>query len=243
MAEKCRNRRKGRRYSLKVTHKTNASLETADGRSYDGHLADVSIAGAAVRFAGKSAPRLRVGQEITITLRVPLTSQRSQILDIRAVVRNLVVDANTKSVRCGFEFDRRIEVDSPLYEAIRTLANRRAAQRIAPSRQEEMTIVLRTAEGTAAEGRIKDISDTGVGIIVGGALESDTIGLDSIALSFHLPTEDHDTTLTGQIRHQETQHDQTIVGVEFDDESEDFKDHRKEIVRYLMQRQRELLKK
>ena len=243
MAEKCRNRRKTRRYPLKLKRTSNASVETADGNTYDGHLADVSIAGAAVRFAENSAPPLRVGQEISITLRVPLTSQRHQILDIRAVVRNLIDDKKSKSVRCGLQFDRRIEVDSPLYEAIRTLANRRAAQRVAPSRQEEMTIVLRTAEGAEAEGRIKDISDTGVGVIFGGELEGDTIGLDSIALSFHLPTEDHDTTVTGRVQHYESHHDQTVVGIEFDGESENFTAQRKEIVRYLMQRQRELLKK
>lgn len=244
MTEGHHNKRKDRRYRGNVLKRVDAAVQTPDGKSYDGKLDDVSIAGAAMRFAANAAPSFKTGQMITITLCVPLPNQAHQVIDIQAEVRYLAQDDDTASIRCGLKFDRRVENGSALYSALRVLANRRSETRMLPARNEDITMVLKAPDGTEVQGEVRDISAHGARVLVGGDFENDTIGLDSIALSFHLPSEDHDTTLIGKIRNKEIQHDKTYVGIEFDDaDSPKFAAQQREIVRYLMRRQRELLRK
>ena len=147
-------------------------------------------------------------------------------------------------MRCGLSFDQKIVQSSSLYSALRALANRRNEQRIAPNPDEGITMVLKTADGQEVKGSVRDISANGARIMVGGDFDAGTIGLDSVALSFQLPSEDHSNTLTGVIRNQQIDHDQTYLGVIFDEnESEDFKEQQRDVMRYLMRRQRELIRK
>ena len=70
-----------------------------------------------------------------------------------------------------------------------------------------------------------------------------TIGFDAVALSFQLPSEDHDSELTGVICSRHTDHDETYVGIQFDEQqSPKFKEQQREITRYLMNRQRKLIR-
>jgi c-di-GMP-binding flagellar brake protein YcgR len=219
-------------------------VQTPDGQSYDGQLDDVSIAGAAIRFAANAAPPFKAGEMITIRLRVPLLNQGHQVFDIQAEVRYLTQDDDTESIRCGLKFDRRIEHGSALYSALRVLANRRSETRLTPAQNEEITMVLKAPDGAEVKGNVRDISAHGARVLVGGDFEDDTIGLDSIALSFHLPGEDHDTKLIGKIRNKEIQHDENYVGIQFAHaDSPKFAAQQREIVRYLMKRQRDLLRK
>lgn len=244
MADRHHDKRKDRRYRGNMLKRVDAAVQTPDGQSYDGQLDDVSIAGAAIRFAANAAPSFKVGQIIIITLCVPLPIQAHHVVDIQAEVRYLAQDDDTASIRCGLKFDHRVAEDSALYSALRVLANRRVETRLAPAPNEEITMVLKTPDGAEVKGNVRDISAHGARVLVGGDFEKDTIGLDSIALSFHLPGEDHDTTLIGKIRNKEKKHDETYVGIQLDDaDSPKFVAQQREIVRYLMKRQRDLLRK
>jgi c-di-GMP-binding flagellar brake protein YcgR len=244
MTETSNHKRKASRYRVKALKRVTAAVQISDGYSYDGMLDDISIAGAGIRFAANAAPSLEAGQVITITLRLPLPSQKYHIVDIQAEVRYLAADDETESIRCGLQFDRRVAKGGALYSALRALANRRNEPRITPARNEKIPIILKTADGTEVEGNLRDISANGARVLVGGDFATDTTGLDSIALSFHLPSEDHDTELAGKIQNQETKHDETYVGIRFDDQdSPDFGLRQREIIRYLMRRQREMVRK
>jgi c-di-GMP-binding flagellar brake protein YcgR len=244
MTDARHNKRKHRRYRGNVLKRVDAALQTPDGQSYDGRLDDVSIAGAAIRLAANAAPQFKLGQIITITLHVPLPNHGHQIVDIPAEIRNLTPEDDTGSLRCGLKFDRHVEAGSAFYSALRALANRRAETRVAPAHNEKITMVLKTGDGAEVEGSVQDISAHGARVLVGGEFAKDSIGLDAIALSFQLPSEDHETSMTGIIRNQRVNQEETYLGVQFDDAgSPNFTARQREIMRYLMRRQRELIRK
>jgi len=244
MKEKCDDKRNARRYRGNALNRVEAVVQTTDGKSYDGRLDDVSVAGAAIRLAANEAPHFKIGQVMTITLRVPLPGHGYQIIDIPAEIRNMTPEDESGTVRCGLEFDHRVQAGSAFYSALRTLANRRNEPRVAPACGEEITIVLKTADGEEVEGSVQDISAHGARVMIGSEFAKDSIGFDNIALSFQLPSEDHETSATGIIRNHRIDQDETVVGIQFDDvDSPDFTAHQRDIIRYLMQRQRDLLRK
>ena len=244
MEQKRNDRRMNSRHDGGAVKRVKTTVQFEDGRSYDGQLDDVSISGAAARFAANTSPRLKLGQKIIITLRLPLPSRNYQVADVRAIVRHIGEENDSAFVRCGLQFEKRVTSGGALYRALRALANRRREPRLAPASDEAITMVLKTDDGLEINGQIRDISANGARVLVGGDFETDALGLDSIALSFQLPSEDHDTKLVGQVRNSRTNRDQTYVGVEFDEAgSPGFRAQQKEIVRYLMRRQREMLRK
>jgi c-di-GMP-binding flagellar brake protein YcgR len=168
MTDRHNNKRKDRRYRGNMLKGVDAAVQTPNGQSYDGQLDDVSIAGAAIRFAANAAPSFKVGQIIIITLCVPLPYQARQVVDIQAEIRYLAQDDDTESIRCGLKFDRRIGEGSTLYSALRVLANRRVETRMAPALNEEITMVLKTPDGAEVKGNVRNISAHGARVLLGG---------------------------------------------------------------------------
>jgi len=244
MSEQHKERRRSKRVTLEKPDRLPAAVETPGGTDIDGHLNDFSVDGVAISFSGKDIPPLFMGQTVTLTLRVPMPSQKYSVVSIDAQVRNFVYDPATEIARCGLEFENRIRRDSNLFSALYTIANQRNAVRIEPDRQSPVTIELKTPNGLQAEGTIRDISATGVSIVVSGDLEKSDIGMDTIELSFSLPDTEGDVDLSGTIRHKKLDMDATWVGIEFDEQEDTRTDtQQQKILRYIMQRQRELLKK
>lgn len=238
------DKRRVGRYGGSAVKRVKTAVQTADGASFGGQLHDVSIAGAAIRFSVNEAPSLRRGQSMTITLRLPLPNKKFHVVDIQARVRHIDRDDETKSVRCGLQFDHRVARGSALYTTLRALANRRAETRLAPGEDEKISMVLKTDDGAEISGNVRDISANGARVMVGGDFETDAIGLDSIALSFRLPSEEHDTVIAVHIRNQQAEKNRTCIGLQFDDqETPNFRAQQKEVMSYLMKRQRDLIRK
>ncbi len=244
MSDQDNNRRKSQRIELDESESASVAVETPGGSSLDGRIADFSIDGIALCFQGSDVPPLFTGQKVTITLRVPMSSQEYSVVDITAEVRNFVHDPASEISRCGLKFDYTTRRDSVLFRALSTIANQRNAARIEPDNDEPVTIALKTPEGIQSEGKITDISASGVGIVISGKLEDSNLGLDTIGLSFSLPDDEEDVDLSGTIRHRKLDFESTWVGIEFDHEEETRTDmEQKKILRYIMKRQRELLNK
>jgi hypothetical protein len=110
----------------------------------------------------------------------------------------------------------------------------------------QTTITLKIPDDLQVEGIIKNISEIGIGLVVSSDLYDKDLGLDSIGVSFSLPDADDEVDLSGTIRHKKLDIDTTWVGIEIgqDEKEKDLRadQEQKNILDYIMQRQRELLK-
>lgn|GEM_PF-6918560 len=244
MSKQRKERRKSARVQLEEPDRVTAAVETPGGSNFEGRVADFSVSGVAICFNGSEIPPLFMGQTVTITLRVPMPSQEYSVVDFEAGVRTFTYDPGSGTSRCGLAFDKEIRRDSVLFSTLYAIANQRSAARIEPDKEKPITIALKTSDGLKAEGTIRDISATGVGIVVSGELEGPDVGLDTVGMSFTLPDTDNEVDLSGTIRHKKLDMDATWIGIEFDpQEASSIDERQRQIVRYVMQRQRDLLKK
>ena len=91
---------------------------------------------------------------------------------------------------------------------------------------------------------LKDISVSGLALLVDLEAEDALGELDVIEMSFRLPTSDKDFRLVGSIRNRELVNEHVRYGVEFDDKrSKYFPRQQDEIFAYVMHRQRAALRK
>jgi len=244
MSGKPKERRRSQRIELDEQDRITAAIETPGGSSFEGQIADFSIDGVTICFQGGELPPLFMGQTVTITLRVAMPSQEYSVVDIEATVRKFAYDPASGISRCGLEFCHRVRRDSILFSTLFAIANQRGAARIEPDSKNPVAIALKLPDGFQAEGTIRDISATGVGVVVPGSLEGADVGQDTVDVIFSLPDADGDVDMSGTIRHKKLDFDATWVGIEFNEQDESRTDlQQKKIVDYVMQRQRDLLKK
>jgi c-di-GMP-binding flagellar brake protein YcgR len=215
------------------------TIPNPDGTPFAGRLLDVSGSGAGARFPAAGCPILAVGQEIDLVF----TSQRLEApAAVRARIQHRAEEEGFR--RYGFRFLDEKQLHAELPSALLELFNRRRALRVTPDPESPIAVVLEGPRGSPrAEGRLADVSAIGVGVSLDPDAESALANIDRVVVSLALPGAGPPVTLAGRIRYRRLAGAEIRYGIAFDPgQSQDFTREQDRITRYVMERQRDLLR-
>ena len=130
------------------------------------HLIDISVAGAAVAFL--DAQHDEVTRLVGSSLAEPKVRIESNRLpdSLEIMCRVAHIQQVDAGVVCGVAFLRRIDETFNLDQALLRVFNRRGAVRVEPAPAPPIEVTLTGPSGAAINGHMRDLSLTGVGVIV-----------------------------------------------------------------------------
>ncbi len=238
-----RERRKIYRVVPDDAHRLEVTVRTEDGKAFRGEVLDVTIDGAGTRFERETGPVFGLGHSVTLIFSAPWLDEP---VEVSAKVRSRVERGKSRHYRYGFVLDQSVELEKRLPGGVFRLSNRRVAYRVSPDPTKPVAVAIKVpgARTPKVTARLKDISVSGLALLVDPEAESTLGELDVIEMSFRLPTSDKDFQLVGWIRSRELVNEHARYGVEFDDKrSKHFARRRDEIFAYVADRQRQELQK
>ena len=146
--------------------------------------------------------------------------------------------------RYGFGFLEGERLDAELPSVLRKLFNRRKALRLAPDLGMPVAVVLEgEGGGMRVEARLANLSPIGAGVALDPESESAFANTSRIGISLSLPGARVPVRLIAHIRHRRLVAGEILYGLEFDpDLSQDFTRRQDQITKYVMERQRALLR-
>ena len=238
-----RERRKVYRVVPDDAHRLDIAVKTEDGKAFRGEVLDVAIDGAGTRFERETGPVFGLGHSVALIFSAPWLDEP---IEVSGKVRSRIELGEYRQYRYSFEFDQSAELQKRLPEGVFRLFNRRCAYRTSPDPAKPVAVVIKPPGVGMAKvtARLKDISVSGLALLVDPEAENTLGELDVIEMSFRLPTSDQDFQLVGWIRSRELVNEHARYGVEFDDKrSKHFARRRDEIFAYVADRQRQELRK
>lgn len=223
------------------------AIKLASGATFFADVLEINGQGADLRFARESAPSLPLGQHATLAFRSP---RFQKPVEIKAVAFSRIESEAARGY--GFRFERTPELEATL-QSIFSLVNQRHAHRVRPRMTESIAVILGFAPGEeasvpragvrSAKGLLRDISLSGLGLAVPAEVEISFANVEIVSVAPQLPGASGSLPLVGWIRNRRFDERQVTYGIEFDAErSEDYDARHKEIVEYVMRRQREQLR-
>lgn len=237
-----RGRRKHYRVIPGQTRRLDVSVRVeGDGRVFRGEVLDMTIDGAGVRFTTDAAPVVALGHSVMLTFSA---SWLDESFEVSGTVKSRIELGESREYRYGFAFDQSAELQKRLPSGVFQLFNRRGAYRVStdPADPVAVTVRLPRVDMDPVTARLKDVSVSGLALLVSSGAEKTLGACDSVEMSFRLPTSDKDLHLVGWIRNRQLNHEHVRYGVEFDEErSHNFTRQQDEIFAYVMHRQREAL--
>jgi c-di-GMP-binding flagellar brake protein YcgR len=227
-------------YRVEVDESAGAQVVVKEtgGGEHQGHLIDVSAAGAGVRFDGAAAPSLAVGQEVNLDFRgrpfaepITLAARVLHRTEERGGVR-----------RYGFQFLRPL-LDADMPPALRSYFNRRQAVRVQPAPGERIAVMLSAGTGPKVEARLDDLSIMGAGVVLVTATEPHLAEATSVNLSIHLPGQRRPVEVVGAIRHRLLVGGRIRYGIAFDADATPRFEHQQEAInRWIARREMDSLR-
>ncbi len=233
------DRRAQYRVDLGESTDLSVTIPNPQGVPFSGELLDVSGSGAGVRFVLPDCPILALGEVIKLVF----TSKRlKDPVRVAARVQNRTEEEGAR--RYGFGFIDGRQLDAELPPVLRKLFNRRKALRVAPDPDRPVAVVLEgEGGGIRAEARLANLSTIGAGVAIDPESESAFADTSRIAISLSLPDSRDPIRLIAHIRHRRLVAAEILYGLEFDAElSQDFTRQQDQITKYVMERQRALLR-
>ena len=178
-----------------------------------------------------NAHALHLGERVRLTFSAPVLDEPLGIL-ARVVYRSEADEGRHYRVR----FPQLGKLPSCIY----TLFNRRSAYRVSPSYRGKPHIRIRSltpdVPSREADAQVKDISVSGIGLLLALDTESKFGDFGSIALELSIPGTEQPVKLIGNIRNRRLQDDQLVYGIEFDPEkTEDFAAQQEIVRRYVQE--------
>lgn len=215
------------------------TIPNPQGSPFSGRLLDVSGSGAGVRFALPDCPILALGEVVELVF----TSKRlKDPVRVTASVQNRTEEEGTR--RYGFGFLEGEQLDAELPSVLRKLFNRRKALRVSPDPGMPVAVVLEgEGGGMRVEARLANLSPIGAGVTLDPESESAFANTSRLGISPSLPDSRVPGRLIAHIRHRRLIAAEILYGLEFDpDLSQDFTRQQNQITKYVMERQRALLR-
>jgi c-di-GMP-binding flagellar brake protein YcgR len=216
------------------------SLLNQSGPPCMGRLLDVSGMGAGVLFVSPSIPNLAVGQEVDLVF---TSGTLAESMTVAARVQHRT-EEQEGSRRFGFRFLQTQEIDAQLPPAMREFFNRRRSVRVTPEADRPVRASLIVGEyGELVDARVRNISETGIGISLEAALESKFADVTAVALSLHLPDARHPMNLMGNIRYRRLVGTGVLYGIDFDaEQSRNYDRKQRMITKYVLKRELQSLR-
>ena len=231
------SRRKVYRVVPDEAHQLDVAIRTENGKVFRGEVVDVTIDGAGTRFEREAAPAFALGHPVTLIFSAAWLDEP---VDVSAKVRSRAGQGEYQQYHYGFAFDQSAELPNRLPKRVFQVFNRRGAPRVPldPTKPVEVAIKAPGVGTSTVTGCLKDISVSGLALLVEPEAAYTLGALDVIEMSFHLPTRDKAFQLVGWIRNRELVHEHVRYGVEFDHtHSQVFSPAARKIFAYVMHRQ------
>jgi hypothetical protein len=202
-------------------------LSSGGGRRAVGRMRDISVAGASLELPLRDDPAFAAGEPVQIALQM---RHRQRALEVAGHIRR--VQKTRRNVIYGIEFDAEtcpttlrhhraleqlmseitlVEQSNP---GARIVAERRAAKRARPNEEVTLSIELRGKGDRRATSVLRDISITGLGVIVPAADDPEFAADEEMELTLQLPHDSLD--LVAKIRRGLLIDSQVCYGLEFD---------------------------
>ena len=219
--------------------------KTASGEAFLGEIVALNSDGAVTHFARERKPRLAVGQRTMLTF---TASWLAVPIEIEATVESR---EEREAFRCyRFLFEKSEGLESQLSEGLYQVCNRRSALRVEPHPKQPIEVALKIPQGLAGESgdaselhatvRLRDISATGVGLILESHFERVFAAVDFAEMCFCLPPSSTPVHLAAWIRYRQLEGDSVRYGLQFTPKhSVRFEAQRVEIIDYVTRRQRD----
>jgi hypothetical protein len=211
-------------------------------------LIDISAAGAALAFADTEKPQVEALLRSTRQPPVVIIDSGALEEELTIQCRFAHIQAVPAGVICGVAFLRQIDDTFNLEGALLRIFNRRGAVRIEPDPDVQLVIHLETPSGNAlGQGRLKDLSLTGLGILVSPDQMKTLPNGTNIMLRFSLREEAFEMPATVRFGTVRTElrpgglapEDVGVAGLEFDAKARNNANNRKRLASWIMWRQRE----
>jgi len=234
------DRRKKYRVEPESPGALEVSLILSSRKSLPGELINMSIDGSAVFFPANDCPDLTPNERVKLKF---VMTQTKKSITIDAIVKDSCTAGERKL--CRFQFAEPASFVQELDPSLWEYFNRRQGFRVEPERVEPIEVMLEWRDGFA-QGRIIDISTTGMGLEVDPELARALGHGDRLTLSFRLPGSEIPLKLAGNIVHGKPKGENTHCGIRFDwswSKTDDFELQESVIGAYLMRRHREIGRK
>jgi len=215
-------------------------LVLSSRKSLPGELINMSLDGSAVFFPGNKCPDLTPNERVKLKF---VMTQRKKSITIDAIVKDSCTAAERKL--CRFQFAEPASFVQELDPSLWKYFNRRQGFRIEPDGVEPIEVMLEW-HGGFAQGRIIDISTTGMGLEVDPELARALGQADRLTVSFQLPGSEMPLKLVGNTMYRKPKGQNSHCGIRFDwswSKTDNFELQESVIGAYLMRRQREIDRK
>ncbi len=229
-SQMCRffNRRGAPRATLGPHEQVDVALRSSGSWQVRGHVHDLSVSGAAVWLSGEDARRVTAGSPVRIVLTPEHGGQR---VELEGRVR--WTHETDGPLLCGIAFDpemtrgyeqQRREIERLIAgrpprgtaSATARVVNRRTAQRVRPETGLQITVEISGPGERTAQARLRDISATGMAVVVVAEHDPEFGPGEEMALAFRLG--DRTLDLVARVRRGLLIDDVVCYGLEFDTE-------------------------
>ena len=206
-------------------------LETPRGESFKGRALDVRSEEKEVlllaEFPTHPTPLLQLGERA----RLSLTGEGLKTL-IR--VEGSVVFRRDEDEGRSYHFS----LDAETGGRVGLLVNRRAAIRVKPTAAKPVVAMVNVAlDEPPVEVVLRDLSTTGVSLVIRRQLEARLFSLSKVRITLQLPDEKNPIAMIGCIRNRRLLDASLVYGIEFEKEdSTDFLMRQDQILRFVLNR-------
>jgi hypothetical protein len=180
-----------------------AAVRTSRGAVIAGEPANVSVDGAALRFAVSElgvtgGPVFEIGEQVELLFGVP--ARDKPVLVTATVIHRTEQDG---ARQYGFQFADRSKLESQLAPALYRLFNRRASDRVKPAPESPIDVTVElSASAAPVTAQLLDISTGGMGLRVPLAAEPALAPADRVRVLLALPTHQARLDLVVRIRNR-----------------------------------------
>lgn len=210
--------------------RVHVTVRTSNGAVVTGDPTNVSVDGAALRFAlsesdRTAGPVFEIGEQVELQFALPAR-------DNPVLVRAMVIHRTDENAarHYGFHFTDRAQLDSQLTPALFRLFNRRASDRVKPA-PGSLDVTLDPGAGrSTVVAQLLDISVGGMGLRAPRAVESALATADRVRVYLSLPTQEARLDLVVRIRNRSLVGSDVRYGVEYDRERTQNLEHQLEAI-------------
>lgn len=206
-------------------------LETQRGEDFTGRALDVLSGEDEVlliaKFAADPAPLLQLGEKARLSL-------TGEGLKTQLRVEGSVVYRRDDDEGRSYHFS----LDEETGSRVELLVNRRSSIRVRPTAAKPVVARVSVAsDEPALEVVVRDLSTTGVSLVIRRPIEARLYSLSTLRISLHLPDEKNAIAMIGRIRNRRLLDSSVVYGIEFEKESSvEYLVRQDQILRFVLNR-------
>ena len=203
-----------------------------------GAIVNTSMNGAAIAFDPQRFPHLALNERVKLQLEMP---QFKKIIMVDATLKHLK-NANNNII-CRFQFADPSSLAKNIDISLMSYFNRREAFRVKPDINEPIEVDVDWNEGST-QGRVIDISLTGMGLGIKPELPEIPVNSEPFTLSFELPVSEKALMIKGTTVNPRPSGKIILYGIKYEWSKTENSYHQESMIKdYVIYRQREIIRR